>query len=344
HIHGHLGLNQSPWTWAQLRLDLVPSGSPQDLGPYQSVRFWAKGDGRIYQVRLIKRSVADSDHFGANFMAGPEWTLVQLPLSAFRQAGWGKPLDHVFNDVTSVDFSPLAHDSDFDLSVSGVVLSARPAFLKPRRVDTRGWWVYPGVDPVARKGTALDAGFLEDAPAGKHGRVESQGEGFVFDDGKPVRFFGVNLVASCNFPSHAQADAMAELLSEMGVNLTRHHHLEATWSDRNIFGSDSQTLALDPKNMDRFDYLVAALQKKGIYQYFDLLVSRKALASDGVADPADLADGWKIMAEFAPDLLPLESRFITEFLGHRNPYTGRRYADDPGVAMMETINEDSMFY
>jgi hypothetical protein len=96
--------------------------------------------------------------------------------------------------------------------------------------------------------------------------------------------------------------------------------------------------------MDRFDYLVAALQKKGIYQYFDMLVSRPPLAADGVKDPANLVNGWKLKAEFSPDLLALQKKFTAQFLGHRNPYTGKRYADDPGVAMMEVINEDSEFY
>ncbi len=344
-IHGHLGLNQAPWTWVHLHLGLLPLGTPHDLGGARSLRFWARGDGGLYQVSLVKASITDSDQYSASFTAPARWTLIRLPLDAFHQAGWGRAVPRVFDDVTAVDFAPATHDADFDLSVASVVLDSRPvppAVVRP--VDTRGWWAYPGVDPAARKGTALDLGFLDDAPAGRHGRVRTQGEDFVFDDGSPVRFFGINVVASSNFPTHAQADAMARLLAEMGVNLTRHHHLEAVWSNRNIFGSDTQTLRRDPESMDRFDYLVAALQKRGIYQYFDLLVSRHPLAADGVADPADLADGWKIMAEFAPDLLRLERGFITAFLGHRNRYTGRRYADDPGVAMVDIINEDSLFY
>jgi len=344
-IHGRLGLNQAPWTWAQLLLQLDKDGKAVDLGRYRSLRFWVKGDGGEGEVSLVKASVTDSDHYSMTFRTGPEWREVRLPLAAFRQAGWGKSVPHAFGDATAVMFSPVAHDAPFDFSVDAVAFSEDDAELRPVPYDSALWWPYTGVDPDARKGGPLDAGFLSDGPAGSHGRVRAAGEAFAYGDGRPVRFFGVNLVASCNFMSHAQADATAQLLSEMGVNITRMHHLEATWTDRNIFGRSAPgTRALDAESMDRFDYLVAALQKRGIYQYFDLLVSRAALGAYGVKDPASLGVGWKISGEFAPDLLALETEFTAQFLGHRNAYTGRRYAEDPGVAMLELVNEDSEFY
>ena len=342
-IHGHLGLNQAPWVWAQLRLALKPGFAPADLGAYRSLRFWAKGDGSVHRVRLIKASIVDSDHYGYSFAAPAQWTLVELPLDAFRQAGWGKPVDRGFGDVTAVEFSPSANDADFDLSVDAVAFSDQAVELKPRAYDTRGWWPYPGVDVAARRGTALDLSGRLDAPAGMHGRAQAKGEGFAFADGTPARFFGVNLVASCNFPTHEQADSMAELLAQMGVNVVRHHHLEAGWSDRNIF-SPGGTRALDPESMDRLDYLDAQLIKRGIYSYLDLLVSRMPMAEDGVLDPGALGPGWKVKAEFAPDLLKLQREFIAAFLGHKNPYTGRSRGQEPAVAALELINEDSLFY
>lgn len=344
HVWGHLGANQAPWTWAQLQIGLKPDGSPVDLTRFKSVGFWVKGDGSVLQVRVMKRSIADSDHFAMSFPTGPDWVYVRLPLDAFRQAGWGKPSPQVFDDVTGLDFSPIAHDVDFDYWIDAIAFSTEQVELKPRAVDTKGWWPYQGCDPNKRKGTALDVGFLSETPAGKHGPVVARGEEFAFADGTPVRFFGVNVVAGSNFPTHEQAEAMADQLKGMGVNITRHHHLEATWSERNIFGSGPGTRQLDPESMDRFDYLVAALQKRGIYQYFDLLVSREPQARDGVEDPQSLGPGWKVKVEFAPDLEKLQKEFIHQFLGHTNPYTRKRYADDPAVALMEIVNEDSLFF
>jgi hypothetical protein len=71
----------------------------------------------------------------------------------------------------------------------------------------------------------------------------------------------------------------------MGVNMTRHHHADAPWANPNIFGNKENTLHLDPEALDRFDYFIAQLQKRGIYQYFDLLVHRAPLATDGVRAP-----------------------------------------------------------
>ncbi len=150
--------------------------------------------------------------------------------------------------------------------------------------------------------------------------------------------------ASSNFPTHEQADWLAETLSQMGVNMTRHHHMDAPWTNRNIFGNKADTLSLDPESLDRFDYLVAQLQKKGIYQYFDLIVHRKPLAVDGVQDPENVPNGYKVEGEFDPTLIKLEQGFIRQLLTHKNPYTGKTYAEDPAVCLMEVMNEDSLFY
>jgi hypothetical protein len=42
--------------------------------------------------------------------------------------------------------------------------------------------------------------------------------------------------------------------------------------------------------------------------------------------------------------LALQREFIAAFLGHKNPYTGRSRAEEPAVAALELINEDSLFY
>ncbi|HYQ17574.1 MAG TPA: hypothetical protein VEQ58_17495, partial [Polyangiaceae bacterium] len=193
-------------------------------------------------------------------------------------------------------------------------------------------------------GTALDVSRLLDAPAGKYGPLQRRGESFVFGNGKQLRFWGVNLVGSANFPTHAEADHLAELLAQLGVNMTRHHHLDADWSKPNLFGNGPSTEQLDPAVLERFDYLVAALQKRGIYQFFDLLVNRKPGSADSVTARDDVSAGFKIEGEFAPQLIALQEKFVEQLLGHRNPYTKRSYAKDPAIALIDVINEDSLFW
>ena len=344
-IHGHLGPNRAPYSWAQLTLPVSADGKGRDLSAYKSLRFWVRGDGKRHGVKLLRASVVDHDNFRYNLPTTGDWRELALPLDAFVQAGWGKAVPQGYGDVTAIMFEAGEFDSGYDFQVDQVRLSSEPAELKPEPYDTQGWFPYQGFRVERRRGTALDASGRLDAPAGKHGWLKAQGEDYAFaKTGKPVRFFGLNLVAGCNFPTHAQADHMAEALAQMGVNITRHHHIDAPWGTHNVFGKGPSTRHLDAASMDRFDYLVAQLQKRGIYQYFDLLVHRQAMATDGIHEPTDVVNGWKIEGEFDPHLIQLQEEFTRQLLGHKNPYTGKAYGQDPGVAMLELINEDSLYY
>lgn len=342
--YGTLGDNRPPYSWAQLQVFLTPAKAPRDLRGFKSIRFWVKGDGGRYGVALVKSSVTDYDHFKQEFFAPTGWTQVSLPLSGFAQAGWGKKLPAVFDDVTQIQFSPAAFSRPFDFSVDHIELSPDVVIEKPIAYDTHDWFPYRGTDPSKRRGSALDVSRLLDAPAGKHGPLQRRGESFAFANGKLVRFWGVNLVASANFPTHEEADRLAELLAQLGVNLTRHHHMDAAWSSPNLFGNGGSTLKLDAAALERFDYLVAALQKRGIYQFFDMLVHRKPGEGDGVLAASDVSAGFKIEGEFAPQLIDLQEKFVEQFMGHQNPYTKRSYAKDPAVALVDVINEDSLFW
>jgi hypothetical protein len=341
---GSVGDNRPPYSWAQLQVFLNAGKTAADLRGFRSIHFWAKGDGGRYAVVLAKQAVTDFDHFRQEFVAGSNWTEIQLPISGFMQAGWGKKHPPTFDDVAQIFFTPATFSRPFDLSIDHIELSPDDVAMTPVAYASEKWFAYRGTDPVKRRGTALDVSRLLDAPAGKHGPLKRQGENFVFANGKPQRFWGVNLVASANFPTHEEADRMAELLAQMGVNITRHHHMDAPWSTPNVFGNGPSTSKLDAEALERFDYLVAALQKRGIYQFFDMLVHRHAGEADGVKAPADVVSGFKIEGEFAPQLIDLQEQFIEQFMGHQNPYTKRSYAKDPAVALVEVINEDSLFW
>ncbi len=344
HIWGTLGADRAPWTWVQMQVFLNPQKASEDLTGYKSVSFWVKGDGGRYAIFLIRDAVKDYDSYHYEFTAPKEWTQIKVPLDAFRQYGWGKAVPPEPTDVKFIQLSPAIHDQPFDVWFDDVVLSPEKVSNEPVAYDTTGWFPFTGVSPEKRRGTALDVSRLLDAPAGKHGPLGKRGENFVFRDGTPAKFMGVNLVASANFPTHQEAERIAELLSQMGVNITRHHHMDAAWSTPNVFGNKATTLTLDPTAMERFDYLVSQLQKRGIYQFFDMLVHRKVSSTDGVANADKLAAGLKIEGEFDPKLIELQERFITQFMGHKNAYTGRSYAKDPAVVMVEAINEDSLFW
>jgi len=224
------------------------------------------------------------------------------------------------------------------------------------RTDPSGWLPYEMPDIKKLQGTALDMSFLLDTPAGRHGFLAVKGDKFFFQDGTEARFWGGNLFAEANFPTHKQAQALAERIALTGANLVRMHHLDvvAPWTDfivrRNLFGGQSPetTRALDKEMLDRFDYLVHCLKKRGIYIFLSHLSSRRVMPADGLPEPADSLDdiyaGLKIEGEFDEFLIQLQQEYLRTLLTHKNPYTRLSLAADPALALTEIINEDSLLF
>lgn len=210
--------------------------------------------------------------------------------------------------------------------------------------DTHGWWTYTS-DDVPAAGTPIDVSYLLDKPAGKHGYLTSRDAHLFFEDGTRARFWGFDIMGAECFPDHKTADKLADRLMRMGVNILRVHHMDAPWADPDIFDDKyDDTRHLSPSSMDKLDYFLAQLKKRGIYIYLDWLVNRKFKKGDGVADYDDIDDGAKIVSHFDPKIIALEKEYMRQVLDHRNKYTGLRYADEPQIALSEVINEDSLFY
>jgi hypothetical protein len=219
-----------------------------------------------------------------------------------------------------------------------------PTVVETQQVsDTKDWYAY--TPPKDYSDTPLDLSFLNDKPAGTHGFVTVKNGHFTFADGTRVRFWGSDLVGPNNFPSHEQADALALRLSRLGVNLIRFHMPEASWSpDNNFFDPKADnTLTLKPEQVEKFDYLVAALKKNGIYLYPDWMVDRKFREGDGVAAWRELDPGAKGVIHFDPEIIQLTQKYAEELLGHVNRYTGMPLKDDPAYVGNEIVNESSIF-
>ena len=197
-----------------------------------------------------------------------------------------------------------------------------------------------------------------------------RGESFVDPQGQIVRFWGVNLIAL--YPEHAAADALAANLAALQINLVRPHHLlrpSLDWNPGMASGSlalyqhDSRTL--DPKALERFDYLNGALRRHGIYLALPLNASRLFWPGDVDILQTDAADRTAWMAAVEElnarpwqqsidvyKMLPtvdersalLNAEFARILLGHVNPHTGLAYGQDPQVLTLEVMNEASTEY
>jgi hypothetical protein len=207
---------------------------------------------------------------------------------------------------------------------------------------SEGKWYKLDANPKNSGSHYVDWSSLLDAPAGKHGFLKIENGKLFFGDGTPARFWGTNLVAGSAFPSARQADSVAQRLAQMGCNLIRLHHMDAPWSVPNIFGNTNSSRKLSPQSLGQLDYLVAALKKKGIYIYLDLLVHRDFSEADGVANrPPDL--GGKQVGYFDDKIIELQKEYIRNLLNHVNPHTGLAYKDEPAIIGSEFINESSAF-
>ena len=200
-------------------------------------------------------------------------------------------------------------------------------------------------------------------------RLLPRGEDFADSDGRPVRFWGMNLVAF--YPDHALAEKTAENLASLGINLVRPHHdlrPSSDWCPADCcslltYQADSRTP--NPKAWDRFDFLNAKLREKGIYLSLSIHGTRmyepedvailKVSPEDDEAWAGAMSElnHWHWQKAFDPrKMLPvfdercylLNAEFARNLLTHVNPYTGIPYGGDPQVLSIELVNEFSSEY
>src|ERR1043166_438863 len=190
-------------------------------------------------------------------------------------------------------------------------------------------------------GSALDFSQMPwlDAPAGKHGRVIATSDGqFAFADspGTPRRFYGVNLCFSAQYLARPEVDRLAERLPRFGYNALRVHHYE-----RDLTQGQTNSTTFNPQKLDQFDYLMAALIRRGIYLTTDLFVSRGISYREiGIERDGQIPmDTFKILVPVHAGAFENWKKFARAFLGHVNPYTGRAYSKEPALAWLAMINE-----
>src|SRR3954454_11659432 len=191
----------------------------------------------------------------------------------------------------------------------------------------------------------VDLSFLLDPPAGKDGFVTVRDGHLTKPNGERLRLWGVNVTdwspGSVIIPSKEDAPVYAAVLARLGINCVRLHFLDLP-APRGIIDStcdDSQHF--DPIQLDKLDYWVAELKKRGIYCDLNLVVGRSYKAGDGV--PGYDQIGWaKALTYFDPRLIELQKAYAEQLLTHYNPYTGSEYRHEPAIAIIELLNENSL--
>ncbi len=188
-----------------------------------------------------------------------------------------------------------------------------------------------------------------DHPAGKHGGVRMVKDGFAFDDGVPVKFWGVNLSYTASAPDKETADFTAARYAKFGINAVRMHKFSYPTNQMGI-GDPNDSTRMDAKGLDRLDYFVSKLKENGVYfgwsHTFGFHVvpgDRKRLVAFDEIDK-NLKGNTYAFIHFAEDVQDLMIEMVVNLLKHKNPYTGRTYADEPALSFLELQNEDDIFF
>ncbi|MBR1836750.1 MAG: hypothetical protein IJ783_05640, partial [Kiritimatiellae bacterium] len=209
----------------------------------------------------------------------------------------------------------------------------------------------PGTDWI-EPGSALDFSAIvpHHEPAGAFGRVVAVGDRFELENrpGEEFRFCGANLCGQANLPDPADADRFAANIARLGYNTLRIHHHEVhlvSPKTRKPVG-DGRGLDVDPDSWERFDALVAACVRHGIYLSTDLFTARsKAIEWRAIGIDRDGAVPFRTFKLLASFYEPAYSNLVEwahVFLGHVNPHTGRSLAEEPALATLALINEGNL--
>ena len=123
-----------------------------------------------------------------------------------------------------------------------------------------------------------------EAPTGLHGPLKRIGSDYQFEDGTPVKFWGVGTV----IPSgEGNMRRQAAFLRRMGVNLVRLHTVSSVIG-KPIIPADGGPPTFDPERLDRLDRYTALLREHGIYMQWSVFWKETIGAHQGY--PRDLYD------------------------------------------------------
>ncbi len=214
-----------------------------------------------------------------------------------------------------------------------------------KAVANENWKAVEFGDLKVKPGSALDfSSLVTSGPAGQHGfvRIDAKGElAFEKQPDKPCRFYAASQGMEYWEPqTPEEIEAYADQVRLAGYNLLRPHFL-----DHMLMIETTEDLALNPRELDRWDRLTAALKKRGIYLYIDITTSwapyyampRKGYnwAKEGYVRKFKSRTTWDPAAQ------EHWKRATKQLLEHVNPYTGTALKDEPQVVLFQLRNEAS---
>lgn len=328
-----------------LRMELAPkagakawdiSASHRVEGPMQP--------GRLYRVTAWLRGPAEqrvnvvvqlgrepwTNFFAQSITLSPAWRLYTIEGSVPLALAAGEG---------SLNFQVAAVTGTLELTgVAMADLGEAPAgYLPAEQRPANPLGLIPFVLPWDdASGGVTHVGHWLDKPAGQQGFVTVR-DGHLYTGERRLRIFGTNITSGASFPEQAKAEKVAARLEKFGINCVRFHHMDSQWANPSIFAANRRDL--EPASLEKLDYFIDQLRRRGIYTNLNLHVSH---VYPDLPKWTGMPDFFKGVDIFYPPMVELQRNYARQLLTHLNPYTGRRYADDPAVAFVEINNENGL--
>jgi hypothetical protein len=165
----------------------------------------------------------------------------------------------------------------------------------------------------------------------------------------------LNLCYSACAPEKDLADRRAAFYAKYGINSVRLHKFVdgARWAG---IQSENSCVEFDPRALDRMDYQIARFKAAGIYVALSAHFGSLRLGPDDRKFVPYLEEFGSFDNKrnriatphsgihYSPELQNVHIRQMVNVLKHKNPYTGLTYAEDPAIAFVEIINEQSILF
>lgn len=199
------------------------------------------------------------------------------------------------------------------------------------------------------KGSVMDfSSLVPRAGAGEKGWIVARAGELVFESEptERLRFYGVNICFGACFPETKEdCDRFCDNLLRYGYNSIRLHHYDIGLVCKDFEGHDFvNSYTFNEEHLDQFDYLFAALKKRGIYISTDLYTTRPFKAEEVPEYGRDGRMEIKTLIPLYDSAISAWSRFAVNLFEHVNPYTGLAYKDDPALFSLCLVNEDTLLH
>lgn len=220
----------------------------------------------------------------------------------------------------------------------GIATATPPASDQVVWDESDTWAFSPERDQFTDE-AILDLRWLNEEQSGQHGFVQlsQSGDSFVKGNGEPIRFWAVGSEVYRLSPE--EMDRHCRFLAKLGVNLVRLHVTVANTRE----GADITDV--NQGVIDGVFRFIKAAKENGIYliisPYYAHHKTPKSWKLAGYSETGDHPWGAIFID---PRMQEAYKEWTRRLYAELNPHTGLAIKDDPTVAILQILNEDSLFF